>query len=164
MNKIAVLGEKSIMCKLEPNGVIEYASSYFIELCEYRNFEILGKKLDLVYNSDTPRVIIDSFWNRISLKQKTTAIVKFNTKSGDYFWLRIKLDYKIDEKSRDISNIYLYGFPVHETIIKKIEEVYLHLNDLEKKSEKKQIEKIFNDFLLEKKVTFEDFFDKILKL
>jgi len=164
LNKIAVFGEKSIMCKLAPNGAVEYASSYFVELCGYRNFEILDKKLDLVYSPDTPRIIINSFWNRISLKKKTTAIVKFNSKSGDYFWLRIKLDYKIDENSRDISNIYLYGFPVHDTIIKKIEEVYSHINDLEKKSDKKEIEKIFNDFLLEKKVTFEDFFDKILKL
>jgi PAS domain S-box-containing protein len=164
LSKIAVLGGNSIMCKLESNGAIEYTSSYFTELCGYRNFELLGKKLDLIYSLDTPRVIIDSFWNRISLKQKTTAIVKFNSKSGDYFWLRIKLDYKIDENSRAISNIYLYGFPVHETVVKKIEEVYSHINDLEKKSDKKQIEKIFNDFLLEKKVTFEDFFDKILKL
>lgn len=164
MDKLKVFKGKSIMCKMDVNGVIEYANDYFIELCGFKQWEIIGKDLAANYTNDMPKLIMNYTWENILKKKKTNAIIKFKSKSMEFFWLQVKFDYKIDEKTREVRNIYLYGQPLSQKSIEKITKIYTNLSNLENQESIASAEKYLAGYLEGNNLNFEQFFDKFLTL
>ena len=44
----------------------------------------------------------------ISYRKRVYAILKNRSKSGNFFWLQVSFDFKVNEDTREIENIYAY--------------------------------------------------------
>lgn len=158
-----VLSTKSIMCKIDINGIVEFASDYFIELSEYDEGEIIGKKIDSIFHPSTPKTITTYIWNSISNKKKISGIIKFSTKNNQYYWLEVSYDFIVDEHTREIGNIFLYANSTSISSILRLEKIYNKLYDLETKSNLKVANTYFEGLLEEEGVDYIDFINKYLK-
>ncbi len=159
---IHVISGKPIMCKTDTDSIIEYANDYFLELSEYRPGELMGESIYLLQHPDMPRTILDRALNQALTKKKGHTIVKFISKTGKYFWLQIKFDYKVDEVTRDVSNLYFYATPVSRNSITELDKLYLRLSKIEKESSLEYSEKYFSNYLENLDLDYESFFEKYL--
>ena len=162
-SEVHVISSKPLMCKTGMHGIIEYANEYFVELSGYSEGEIIGESLELIAHPDTPKIISSLIWENISNKKRTNAIVKYISKSGNFYWLQIKLDYKVDEVSRAISNIYLYATSPDRASILKIEKIYTKLNKIENEAGYDVAQNYFKGYLENLSLTYETFIEKYLK-
>lgn len=163
-NERHVVDNKSIMCKTDSNKIIEYANEYFVELTSYDEGEIMGESLDLLIHPDMPKTLIDFVWYRVNNKQKTSAIFKFLSKQGNYFWLQIKFDFKVSEVTREISNIYLYAIPPSRMGVINLSKFYNNITKIEKNSSIDIAKNYFEGYLENSKQSYESFIEQYLKI
>lgn len=159
-----VLVTKKMMCKLDISGVMEFANEYFVELSGYHEGEIMGHTLDMLFHPDMPNTIIDVVWKEILNKQRVNTIIKFLSKDGDYYWLQVKFDYKLNLENRSIENIYLYATTPERSAIPKIEKFYDRLLTVEKESDLNVATNYFEGYLEDKNLTYDLFIESYLKI
>lgn len=158
-----VNSNKTIMCKVDPHGIIEYANEYFVELTGYSEGEIIGESLNLISHPSMPKVINNLIWNELKRKQKTFGIIKYISKSGSYYWLQVKFDFKVNEDTRELLNIYLYAFTPDRMSILELEKFYKKLNRIEKEASFDVSQKFLSNYLENSKLTYSDFIQKYIK-
>lgn len=155
-----VMDKISIMCKTDANRIMEYANDYFVELSGYTVSEIIGENLFLIKHPDMPRVIDNYVWTQLNNKKTTRCIYKFINKDGQYYWLQIRFDFKINLINNGIQNVYLYASKPDKNKMDELDKFYKKLVKIEQESEIKIAKNYFNGMLEEKQITFEDFMDK----
>ncbi len=94
---------KTIMSKTDPKGIIEYANDYFVEISEYKEWELMGQPHNIIRHPDMPKIIFKILWDRLKAKQNIHAIVKNLTKTGKYYWVVTDFMWKEDEEGNIIS-------------------------------------------------------------
>ncbi len=94
---------KTIMSKTDPKGIIEYANDYFVEISEYKEWELMGQPHNIIRHPDMPRIIFKMLWDRLKNKQNIHAIVKNLSKTGKYYWVVTDFMWKEDENGNVIS-------------------------------------------------------------
>ena len=162
--KINVISGKPILLKTDTHQIVEYANEYFIKLCEYNEGELIGDSLALLYHPRMPRTILNIAYQDILKKRKVYSIVRFISKTGKYFWLQIKFDFKVNEETRKTENIYLYGSPVSKSAINNLTIIYDRLDKIEKESNIEIAQKYFNNYLENLNIDYDKFFDKFLTI
>jgi PAS domain S-box-containing protein len=161
-NETHVISSKRIMCKTDINGFIEYANEYFVELSGYTEGEIIGENLRIISHPKMPKTITKYIWDKITKKQKAAAIIKYLSKSGNHYWLEIKLDYKVNEYNREILNIYLYANNASRSSVLKLEEFYNKLYKIEDEAGLEVAENYFSSYLENLNTNYEDFITNYL--
>lgn len=154
---------KSIMCKTDIDGYIEYANEYFVELSGYNEGGIMGESIEIISHPDMPKVIAKSIWREIKKKKKVNAIVKYLSKSGHFYWLQVKFDFKVSEATREILNVYLYATPPSRSGILEINKFYKKLSKIENEAGLEIAENYFNGYLENSDLTYGNFIDKYLQ-
>lgn len=158
--EIHVLAGKNPMIKTDADAIMEYANDYFLELCEYNAGELMGERFLMITHPEIPKAIIDMAWKQLASKKTVSTIVKFISKTGKYFWLQVRLDFKVDEVTREIKNIYYYGqqAPIQTTL--ELTKLYSKLAKIEKESSLELSEKYFNNYLENLDLEYNSFFEK----
>ena len=162
-SEVHVLSVKIPMVKTDVDGIIEYANDYFLDLSEYKAGELMGESFMLLTHPDMPKTVIDVAWKQILNKKTVSTIVKFITKSGKFFWLQIRLDFKVDEQTREVKNIYYYGAQAPITSILELKKLYDKLSKIEKESSLEYSEKYFINYLENLDLDYNSFFEKLVK-
>ncbi len=78
---------KTIMSKTDRKGIIEYANDYFMEVSEYKEWELMAQPHNVIRHPDMPRIIFKILWDRLFLGENIHAVVKNLAKSGRYYWV-----------------------------------------------------------------------------
>ena len=147
----------NLMVKTSNVGTIEYANENFIELSGYDISELIGRDINILKHPEMPNTIFDHVWENLLQKKNTKAIIKFLAKSGEYFWLQVKFDFKVDEVTRGIKNIYAYYTPVNKTQITDLINLYQKLTRIEHHSGIHTTENYFLGILEEKSMNYTEF-------
>lgn len=158
-----VNSNKTIMCKVDLHGIIEYANEYFVELTGYSEGEIIGESLNLISHPSMPKAITKLIWTDLKQKQKTFGVIKYISKSGSFYWLQVKFDFKVNEDTRELLNIYLYAIAPDRMSILELDKLYKKLNKIEKEASFEVSKKFFNNYLENSKLTYTDFIQKYIK-
>lgn len=158
-----VLSGKIPMVKTDVDTIMEYANDYFLDLSEYNAGEIMRESFLLLSHPDMPKTIIDLAWKQIMNKKTVSTIAKFISKTGKFFWLQIRLDFKVDEQTREVKNIYYYGAQAPRTSVIELEKLYDKLSKIEKESTLEFSEKYFNNYLENLDLDYNTFFEKLVK-
>ncbi len=158
-----VYGSKSIMCKTDSDGIIEYANEYFVELTEYKEGEIMGESIELIRHPEMPRCISNKIWEQVISKKKVHGILRFLSKSGSFFWLQVKFDFKVNEQTREISNVYFYAKPPSRMAILDLNKFYNKLVKMENEVSLEVANTYFNGFLENKNIDYDNFISKYLE-
>jgi PAS domain S-box-containing protein len=153
--EVIIYKAKPIMVKTNVNGIIEYANEYFTELSEYEEFDLVGENIDMIRHPDMPKIIFNLIWEKLLKKQNTIAILKNITKSGSYYWLQAKFDFKVNETSREIQSIYAYYSLPSRKAISELDDLYKKLNGIEMHAGNTVCENYFFGLLEEQDLDYE---------
>jgi PAS domain S-box-containing protein len=161
-DEIHVLNGKTLMIKTDSDAIIEYANDYFLDISEYNAGDLMGESFLLLTHPDMPKTIIDLAWKEIFNKKTVSTIIKFISKSGKFFWLQVRLDFKVNEQTKDVKNIYYYGEQAPRNAILELTKLYDKLYKIEKESSLELSEKYFNNYLENLDLNYNTFFKKYL--
>jgi PAS domain S-box-containing protein len=157
-----VMDKITMMCKTDENRIIEYANDYFVELSGYTVGEFIGESLFLIKHPDMPRVIDNYVWNQLKNQKTTHCVYKYINKDGQFYWLQIRFDFKVNELNSTIQNVYLYAEKPNKNKMDELDKFYKKLTKIEQEAEIKVAENYFNGMLEEKQITFEEFMNNYI--
>ncbi len=148
---------KSLLLKLDNNGIIEYANQAYLEVSGYESVDILGKSCDVVRHPDMPTTINNWIWHEIEQGIETSVIVKNLSKTGKYFWVII--DYKLHKNADgSIDHITIKHSGLNMSVVfKHVVPLYNQLIYIEKNKGVEASEKYLKGFLEERNRTFDEF-------
>ncbi len=124
---------KTIMSKTDAKGIIEYANDYFVEISEYKEWELMGQPHNIIRHPDMPKIIFKLLWDRLKSKQNIHAVVKNLTKTGKYYWVITDFKWKEDENGNIIS-YYSRRKAVPENVKTFMDFFYARLRKIEENS------------------------------
>ena len=78
---------KVIMSKTNHNGIILYANEYFMNICGYKEYELMGKPHNIIRHPDMPKTVFKLMWQELSKGKNVYAAVKNLAKNGNYYWV-----------------------------------------------------------------------------
>ncbi len=162
LNKeIRINPSKTIMSKTNAEGIIEYTNNYFMEVCKYKEYELIGQPHNIIRHPDMPKVIFQFMWERLYKGKNIHALVKNLAKDGSYYWVLTNFETKYDENGKIISH-YAYQKAAPGNAIYQIEQLYSKLLAIEKNQGAIVSERYFRGLLEEKKITYDEFILQIL--
>ena len=145
-----------IMSKMDSGGIIEYANDYFMEICGYEVYELMGKSIDVLRHPDMPEVIVKLIWERLNKGENIHALVKNIAKDGSFYWMLTNFKTKYN-KDGSIQSHYANRKAAPNDAIFQIEKLYKILLGIEKGKGSEIAEKYFQGLLEEKQQTYDAF-------
>lgn len=156
IEKIVKLDTKLIL-KTDRTGSIIYLNFDLANLSEYEVEELIGKDISCLNHPDMPSFVFDYIWNNLFQKKRTVGIVKNITKSGSYYWLQINIDFKVNEETHEIENIYIHYSKASEQAKKELSVFYKKIKDIEIHSNTTVAENYLTGFLDNASLDFDSF-------
>ncbi len=152
-----------IMSKTDPKGIIEYANDYFMEICGYEEYELMGKPHNIIRHPDMPKIVFKLLWERLHKGENIHALVKNLAKDGRYYWVLTNFETKYDDEGNIISH-YARRKAAPGNAIYQIEKLYKTLLAIEKNQSPETAEKYFYGLLEEKGMTYDQFILDLLNI
>lgn len=152
---------KTIMSKTNARGVIEFANDYFMEICGYEEYELMGKPHSIIRHPEMPKIIFKFLWERLNQGKNIHALVKNLTKDGRYYWVLTNFETKYDKMGNIISHYARRKTPPGNAIY-QIEKLYKTLKSIEETQSIEVAERYFFGLLEEKNVTYDEYILEIL--
>ena len=159
-NEIILDPSKVIMSKTDYKGVIQYANEYFMTICGYEEYELMGKPHNVIRHPDMPKVIFKFMWERLHKGENIYAIVKNLAKDGSYYWVMTTFETTYDEDG-DILAHYARRKAVPIEARKTFEDLYKRIIKIENQNEE-VAEKYFYGFIEDSGKTYDELFLSIL--
>ena len=151
---------KVIMSKTDYKGVIQYANDYFVSICGYQEYELMGKPHNIIRHPDMPKVIFKFMWERLFKGENIHAAVKNLTKDGGYYWVITTFETTYDEVG-NIKAHYARRKAIPPKAKKPFEELYAKILKIEKQ-DIKVAEKYFFSLIEESGMSYDELFLSIL--
>jgi len=161
-NEIFLNPTKVIMSKTDYKGVILYANDYFVDICGYKEYELMGKAHNIIRHPDMPKIIFKFMWEKLHQGENIFAAVKNLAKDGSYYWVMTYFETKYDTNG-NISAHYARrkAIPLKARII--FENLYEKILKIEKHNVK-AAEKYFYGFIEDSKMSYNELFLSILEI
>jgi PAS domain S-box-containing protein len=152
---------KVIMSKTDEKGIIEYANDYFMEICKYEEYELMGQPHNVIRHPDMPKVVFKLLWERLYKGENIHAIVKNLAKDGSYYWVLTSFETKYDADGNIISH-YSRRKAAPGNAVFQIEKLYKTLVAIENNQDPEVAEKYFYGLLEESGKTYDEFILEVL--
>lgn len=162
-NEIMLDEKKIIMSKTDERGIIEYANDYFMHICGYEVWELMGEPHNVIRHPDMPKVVFKLLWDRLHKGQNIHALVKNLAKDGSYYWVITNFETHYDEEGKIIAHFSRRKKPPRY-VIEAIIPVYQQLLKIEVEGGLEASEKFLTDFLNENNTTYDAFILSLLKI
>lgn len=146
-----------IVSKTDIKGNITYCNDTFINICEYKEDELIGKPHNIIRHKDMPRAVFKLLWDKIQAGEEIFAYVKNLTKSGKYYWVHAFVTPTFDIKTNKIVGYHSVRRSPNPEAVKIIEGVYRKMLQEERSGGMDASAKVLNDTLLSLGVTYEQF-------
>ncbi len=99
-NEILLDEKKIIMSKTDERGIIEYANDYFMHICGYDVWELMGEPHNVIRHPDMPKVVFKLLWDRLHKGKNIHTLVKNLAKDGSYYWVITNFDTHYNEEAK----------------------------------------------------------------
>ena len=152
---------KIIMSKTDSKGVIAYANDYFMEICGYEEYELMGQPHNIVRHPDMPKVVFKLLWQRLHKGENMYALVKNLAKDGRYYWVLTRFETKYNDDGKIVSH-YSRRKAAPTNAIFQIEKIYKTLLSIEKSQNPQVAEKYFYGLLEEINQSYDEFILNLL--
>jgi PAS domain S-box-containing protein len=153
---------KVIMSKTNPKGIIEYANDYFMDICGYEEYELMGQPHNVIRHPDMPKVIFKLMWERLHKGENIYALVKNLAKDGRFYWVLTSFETKYNDEGEIISH-YARRKAAPGNAVFQIEKLYKTLKAIEERQNPETAEKYFYGLLEEKGIDYDTFILKLLE-
>ena len=122
---------RTIMSKTDKKGIIEYANDYFMDICKYKEWELMAQPHNVIRHPDMPQIAFKILWDRLLSGENMHAVVKNLAKDGSYYWVVTDFQNKYDEKGEIIS-LYSRRKAIPDNVKDFFTDLYRKLIDIEK--------------------------------
>ena len=161
--EIHILSDDPIMVKTDRMGTIEYVNLEYASLSEYEVEEIIGYDVSVLMHPDMPITVFDHIWESLFQKKRTYAILKNISKSGKFFWLQVNFDFRVNEETREIENIYAYYSKTSVKAKQELDILYKKIKNIETHSGIEVAENYLNGYLDEKSIDYNEFIESYIQ-
>jgi len=150
----------TFMVKADRTGTIEYTNLDYAKLSEYGIAELIGKDISALIHPDMPSAIFNHIWESLFKKERAYAIFKNISKTGKYFWLQVNIDFKVNEETREIENIYAYYSKTSESAKKELNTLFKKVKSIETHTNIDIAENYLNGYLDEQDLDYKSLIEK----
>ena len=151
-----------IVSKTDTKGRLTYVNEIFMTMAEYTEEELLGKPHNIVRHPDMPKTVFKLLWDRIQNKDEIFAYVINKTKNGNGYWVIANVTASTNDRG-DIIGFYSVRRKPKESALELIKPLYAKMLQAERSGGIAAGEKILNDLLFEKGVSYDEFIISIQK-
>jgi PAS domain S-box-containing protein len=148
--------EEFIVSKTDLSGKITYGNSLFIQISGHSEHELIGSPHNILRHEDMPAVVFKLLWSQIQAGKEIFAYVKNKTKTGDFYWVFAHVTPSFDA-NRQISNFHSVRRKPTQKALNVIKPIYTSLLQAEKIGGMNASEKILNQLLHDKGLSYEQF-------
>ena len=161
-NEIVLDPSKIIMSKTDYKGVVLYANDYFMKICKYEEWELMGQPHNVIRHPDMPKVIFKFMWERLHQGKNIHAIVKNLAKDGSYYWVMTTFETSYDEDGNILAH-YARRKAVPKKAKEAFENLYSKILKIEQQNET-AAEKFFYGYIENSGKSYDQLFLDILEM
>lgn len=155
-NEKVLSEDEFIVSKTDLKGNILYGNQTFIKFSGYSEPELLNRAHSVLRHPDMPKVVFKLLWSRLREKKEIFAYVKNLAKDGSYYWVYANVTTTLDEDS-NIRDYHSVRRKPSEKAMQVIPSLYNTLLDEERRGGIKASERLLNNLLQEKGVSYDSF-------
>ncbi len=148
--------EDFIVSKTDTEGKIIYCNEIFAKMAGYRVDDLIGANHNIIRHPDMPAIAFKIAWDLIQNKKEFLGFVKNLCSDGGYYWVFACITPDLDAKGKIISYTSVRRKPL-QSAIDAIIPIYKLLLEAEKKSGIQASSELLNNFLSEKRTTYDKF-------
>ncbi|WP_457747686.1 PAS domain-containing protein [Sulfurimonas sp.] len=145
-----------IVSKTDTKGRLTYVNKIFMDMAEYEEEELLGKPHSIVRHPDMPKAVFKLLWDTIQQKKELFAFVVNKTKKNNSYWVLANVSASLDT-SGNIIGFYSVRRKPNPQALDLIIPLYQKMIQAEKSGGVNAGEKILQDVLHEKGMTYDEF-------
>lgn len=160
--QISMQEDDFIVSKTDLKGRITYGNEIFIKMSGYSEKELLNAPHNILRNSDMPAVVFKLLWDRLKAKSFINAYVKNKCKNGDHYWVFANVTASINDRG-NVVGYYSVRRKPKDSALEVIESLYSALLRAEQSGGINASEKLLNDTLDKKGVTYDEFIINLQK-
>ena len=148
-----------LVTKTDLKGKITYANRGFMNIVGMDEDKLIGSAHSVIRHPDMPKIIFKVLWQYIQSGKEIHAYVKNICANGSYYWVMANVTPSFDSKS---INDKVIGYNSSRRLpnpqaLDIIKPLYNQLLKAEKSGGVSASEKILNDLLAEKGVSYDEF-------
>jgi len=152
--------EDFIVSKTDTKGNITYVNKSFIDMSEYSKEELIGKPHKVIRHPDMPKVVFKILWDKIKKGEEVFAFVINATKDKNEYWVFANITPSYNNND-EIIGYYSARRQINTNKLKAIKELYAKLKQEESIKGISGSEKLLNNILQEKGVSYNEFITSI---
>jgi len=151
-----------IVSKTDTKGRLTYVNKIFIEMAEYTEKELLGKPHNIIRHPDMPKAVFKLLWSRIQNKEEIFAFVLNRTKNNNAYWVYANVTASLDSRGNIVGYYSVRRRPNPEALA-IIQPLYAQMIQAERSGGINAGEKVLNDVLTQKGVSYDELIISIQK-
>jgi len=149
-----------LVTKTDLKGKITYANRAFMDIVKMDEAKLVGSPHNIIRHPDMPKVIFKLLWEHLQNSKEIHAYVKNLCSDGSYYWVMANVTPSYDNSNDKHSKIIGYHsarrLPTKESL-SVIVPLYQNLLNAERSGGINASEKIINDLLKEKGISYDEF-------
>lgn len=154
--EITLAKDEFIVSKTDTKGKILYGNKIFIKISGYEEKELLNQPHSILRHPDMPKIVFKLLWDRLHAKKEIFAYVKNLAKNGSYYWVLANVTVTLGKND----NVVDYHSVRRKPSVKAMEIIpglYAQLLQEEKKAGMEASQRMLENLLQEKGMTYDDF-------
>lgn len=146
-----------LVTKTDLKGKITYANRGFMKIVGMDEDALVGAPHNIIRHPDMPKVIFKYLWTYLQKGEEIHAYVKNICTDGSYYWVMANVTPSLDSKTNKIIGYHSSRRSPTKEAMAIIKPLYETLLRAEKSGGVGASEKIMNDLLKEKGVSYAEF-------
>lgn len=145
-----------LVSKTDLTGKVTYANQDFLNIVGYTEEELIGKPHNMIRHKDMPRVIFKLLWDTIKTGEEINAYVINSCKDGGYYWVFANVVASVNIHGETLGYHSTRHKPKKEAL-EVIIPLYKQLLELERTSGMEASQKLIEDILNERGISYDEF-------
>ena len=146
-----------LVTKTDLKGKITYANRGFMNIVDMDEATLVGAPHNIIRHPDMPKIIFKYLWSYLQKGEEIHAYVKNICADGSYYWVMANVTPSFDSKTNKIIGYHSSRRTPSKEAMTIIKPLYQKLLLAEKSGGVSASEKIIDELLKEKGVTYAQF-------
>ncbi len=150
-----------IVTKTNLKGNITYANEKFLNICVFKEAEMLDKPHNIIRHPDMPKAVFRLLWDTLKRGDEFFGVVKNLCSDGGFYWVFANITPSFDENNKIIGYFSVRRF-ANKELVNTMSNLYQKMLQEEKRhsNDKKAIEastKILTDVINQQGVSYNEY-------
>ena len=154
---------RPILSRTDLTGKIKSCNSYFTEISGYSESELIGQPHNIIRHKDMPKIIFKLMWARLEENQNILAIVKNQSKSGDYYWVTTMFETKYHPFTKEPEAYLALRRAAPQKAVKAIKPLYAELLRIEDSKGIEASEEYLMQILRQENKSYDEYINDIVQ-